>query len=247
MYSFEERLSEEEKERIINDFLPFIKYTAQRLKWRTPPQLDVEDLISVGLMGLLDALGKFEEGRVKLKTYAEYRIKGAMLDELRSVEWLPRSARKRVDELGAAHARLQKKLGRMPEAEEVAGELGISLDQYFKTLQESSEAVSLRFEDFPGTRTAGKSLDVMECIPDPGASDPLEVLEKNRRKEHLAALIDGLPEKERLALSLYYWEELTMKEIGKVLDLTESRVCQLHGQSLLRLKAMLRETEPSVT
>ena len=246
MYSFEESLSEEEKERIIKEFLPFIKYTAHRLSWRTPPQLDVEDLISVGLMGLLDALGKFEEGRVKLKTYAEYRIKGAMLDELRSVEWLPRSAKKRVDELGAAHVRLQKKLGRMPEAEEVAEELGISLDEYFKTLQESSEAVSLRFEDFPGKRTAGKSLDVMECIPDPGASDPLEMLEKNSRKEHLAALIDRLTEKERLVLSLYYWEELTMKEIGRVLDLTESRVCQLRSQSVVRLKAMLRETEHSI-
>jgi RNA polymerase sigma factor for flagellar operon FliA len=237
--SFQAGLSEEEKERIIKEFLPFIKYTAHRLSWRLPPQLTVDDLVSSGLMGLLDALEKFEPGRVKLKTYAEIRIKGAIFDELRAVDWVPRSTKKKAGRLKSAHLELEKKLGRPPEDEEVVKSLGISLDEYYKMLYETCSVIAVRLEDFRDGGSSGDGLNVMECIPDRNSKDPLSLLEDSDVKEALAGLIEELPAKEKLILSLYYWEELTMREIGKTLDLTESRVCQLHGQALLRLKAKM--------
>jgi RNA polymerase sigma factor for flagellar operon FliA len=230
--------SEEDKEKIIRDFLPFIKYTANRFSWRLPPQMTVDDLISSGLMGLLDALEKFEHGRVKLRTYAEFRIKGSMLDELRSVDWVPRSMKQKINEIKTAHGSLEKKLGRMPDDEEVAEMLEISLDEYYKTLQSANGAISLRFEDFEDGGP-NEGLNILECIPDRQARSPLAMLEEADQKKVLARFISALPEKEKLLLSLYYWDELTMKEIGKVMKLTEGRVCQLHSQALIRLKARM--------
>lgn len=231
-----QKMKETEKERVIREFLPFIRYTAHRLSWRLPPQLTVDDLISSGLMGLLDALEKFEQGRVKLKTYAEIRIRGAMFDELRAVDWVPRSMKKKAGELRNAVSTLEKRLGRAPEDEEVVEELGISLDDYYRTLRDASGAIAVRFEDFRDNGS-GDGLNIMECMPDPNAENPHEALEESDLKDAIAVLIDELPDKEKLILSLYYWEELTMKEIGRVLELTESRVCQLHSQALLRLKS----------
>jgi RNA polymerase sigma factor for flagellar operon FliA len=227
--------TEEEKEKIIRELLPYIKYTANRLSWRVPPQLTVDDLVSTGLMGLLDALEKFEHGRVKLKTYAEFRIKGAMLDELRAMDWVPRSMKKKINDIKNARNKLEKELRREPEDEEIAAMLEISLDEYYGTLQDANGAVSVRFEDFEEGGAEG--LNILECIPDQNAQTPLALLEKENQKELLAQHISDLPEKEKLLLSLYYWEELTMKEIGKIMKLTEGRVCQLHTQALIRLKA----------
>ena len=234
MVEYQPTYTEEDKEKIIRDFLPFVKYTAQRLSWRLPPQLTVDDLISTGLMGLLEALEKFD-GRVKLKTYAEFRIKGAMLDELRAMDWLPRSTKKRISEIRNAHSTLEMELGRGPEAEEVAELLAIGLEEYYGTLQEAHGAVSLRFEDFE--EKSGEGLNIMECIADEREKSPLALLEEADRKKVLARFITELSAKEKLLLSLYYWDELTMKEIGKVMKLTEGRVCQLHTQALIRLKA----------
>jgi RNA polymerase sigma factor for flagellar operon FliA len=232
-------LSEQEKEKIIKDSLPFIKYTAYRLARRLPPHMSVEDLISVGTMGLLDALQRYTEGRVRLNTFTEYRIKGAMLDELRSQDWVPRSLKMKIDQIKKAHHRLEKELDRLPSEEEVARCLGITLDEYYKTLQSASNAVVFSFEDFRDTMHDENEMDVMECIPDRAMKNPLELLEESSTKEALAQLIDRLPEKEKLLLSLYYWEELTMKEIGKIMNLTEGRVCQLHSQAIIRLKALM--------
>jgi RNA polymerase sigma factor for flagellar operon FliA len=201
--------------------------------------MTVDDLISSGLMGLLDALDKFEPGRVKLKTYAEIRIRGAIFDELRAVDWVPRSTKKKAGRLKSAHLELEKQLGRPPEDEEVVKSLGITLDEYYKMLYETCSAVAVRLEDFRDGGSSGDGLNVLECIPDRNSKDPLSLLEESDIKEALAGLIEELPEKEKLILSLYYWEELTMREIGKTLDLTESRVCQLHGQALLRLKVKM--------
>lgn len=232
-------LSEQEKEKIINDSLPFIKYTAYRLAMRLPPQLSVEDLISVGVMGLLDALQRYDEGRVKLSTFVEYRIKGAMLDELRTHDWVPRSLKAKIGQIKKEHARLERELGRAPTEEEIAESLDMTLDEYFKTVQSASNAVVFSFEDFRDRRQDEGSMDVTECIADPDAKTPLELLEDTDTRDALARLITNLPEKERLILSLYYWEELTMKEIGKVMSLTEGRVCQLHNQALIRLKSQM--------
>jgi RNA polymerase sigma factor for flagellar operon FliA len=232
-------LTEQEKEKIINDSLPFIKYTAYRLAQRLPPQLSVEDLISVGIIGLLDALQRYTEGRVKLSTFTEYRIKGAMLDELRSQDWVPRSLKTKIGQIKKAHHQLEKELGRPPSEEEIAANLSITLDEYFRTLQSASNAVVFSFEDFKDRMYDDSDMDVTESIPDPNAKNPLELLVENSTKEALALLIEHLPEKEKLLLSLYYWEELTMKEIGKIMNLTEGRVCQLHSQALIRLKARI--------
>jgi len=237
MTDYKVEMSEAEKEKIINDSLPFIKYTAYRLAHRLPPQLAVNDLISVGIVGLLDALQRYTEGRVKLNTFVEYRIKGAMLDELRSHDWVPRSLKTKIGQIRKAHRELEQDLGRMPYEDEIAERLDITLDEYYRTVQNASNAVVFSFEDFRDRMYEESDMDVTECIPDQNTKTPLELLEENNSKEALAHLIEGLPEKEKLILSLYYWEEMTMKEIGKVLHLTEGRVCQLHNQALIRLKA----------
>lgn len=232
-------LNEQEKEKIINDSLPFIKYTAYRLAQRLPPQLSVEDLVNVGILGLLDALQRFTEGRVKLKTFVEYRIKGAMLDELRSQDWVPRTLKTKIGQIRKAHHRLEQDLGRLPSEEEIARHLEISLDEYFRTLQSANNAVVFSFEDFKDKMLGENDMDVSEVIPDTTSKDPLEQLEENDAREKLALRIERLSDREKLLLSLYYWEELTMKEIGKVMKLTEGRVCQLHNQALIRLKSMM--------
>ncbi len=232
-------LTEREKERIINESLPFIKYTAYRLAHRLPPQLAANDLISVGIVGLLDALQRYTEGRVKLKTFVEYRIKGAMLDELRSHDWVPRSLKTKIGQIRKAHRELEQDLGRMPREEEIAERLEISLDEYYRTVQSASNAVVFSFEDFRDRFSEDSDMDVTECIPDRNAKTPLELLEENSAKEDLADLIERLPHKEKIILSLYYWDEMTMKEIGKVLRLTEGRVCQLHNQAMIRLKSLM--------
>lgn len=239
MLEYKTELSEQEKEKLISDSLPFIKYTAYRLAQRLPPQLSVDDLISVGVMGLLEALQRFTEGRVKFKTFAEYRIKGAMLDELRSQDWVPRSLKAKIGQIKTAHRQLEKDLGRTPTEEEVAKNLGITLDEYYRTLQSASNAVVFSFEDFKDKMYEENDMDVTECIADPDMKDPLQLLEENTTREALAQLIERMPERERLLLSLYYWEELTMKEIAKIMNLTEGRVCQLHTQAVIRLKAQM--------
>jgi RNA polymerase sigma factor for flagellar operon FliA len=235
---YRRELSEEEKEKIIKEFLPFIKYTAYRLSWRLPPQLSVEDLVSAGIVGLLDALQRYEEGIAKLSTFAESRIRGAMLDELRSQNWIPKSMKEKINLIKKAYLELESKLGRSPDAEEVAEKLKISLDEYYKILQGANTQVLLRFEDFK-ERSKDEDLDLAEYLSAPQAKTPLSILEESNMKESIAKVIDGLPEKEKLVLSLYYWEEMTMKEIGKVLNITEGRVSQLHNQALLRIKLKL--------
>ncbi|MBI5575302.1 MAG: FliA/WhiG family RNA polymerase sigma factor [Deltaproteobacteria bacterium] len=238
------RESEEKKERIVQEFLPFIRYTARRLRWRLTPGLTEDDLVSAGVVGLLDALRKFKEGTVKLKTYAEYRIKGSMLDELRAADPVPRSVRERVNVLKNAHVKLRREFGRAPEDIEVVKALGITLDEYYKTLHEGSAALQLRFEDLGAWGGEDGGRNALENIPDPAGKDPQSLAETANLKDMISKTIGEFPDKERFVLSLYYWDELTMKEIGKALGLTEGRVCQLHSQALLRLKSRFGSTLP---
>jgi RNA polymerase sigma factor for flagellar operon FliA len=238
MYGYNVKMSPLEKEKVIKDFLPVVRYTAYRLSWRLPPQISVDDLISVGLNGLFDALERFEQGKVKLKTYAQYRIKGAMLDELRAVEWIPRSRKKKINTLKRVHGQLEKELKRLPEDEEVAAALDISLDEYYQILDESKGGLTFKFEDYEASPD-GQHVNLVDNIEDPNEKNPLSILMELDQKKTMARLIDELPSKEKMVLSLYYWEELTMKEVGAVLGVTESRVCQLHNQALLRLKTKI--------
>ncbi len=239
MPTLKTELCEQEKERIINESLPFIKYTAYRLSRRLPPRLSVEDLVHVGIMGLLEALERYRPGQVKLKTFAEYRIKGAMLDELRSQDWLPRSVRDKMGQIRKAQHELEGELGRNPEEEEVAARVNMTLTEYYRTVQNAANGVVFSFEDFCDPLCQESRLDVQECIGDITARSPLQMLEEANDRDTLAKHISDLPEKEKLVLSLYYWEELTMKEIGKVLGLSEGRICQIHTQVLLKLRSAL--------
>ena len=242
MLKYKSKITEETKEEIIKEFLPYIKYTAYRLSWKLPPHITIDDLISVGLMGLMDAEDRFEPGKVKLKTYAELRIKGAMIDELRATAWIPRSMRKKIEEINNARTRLGKKIGRMPDDADVAKSMKMPLDDYFKILRFATEANPIRLEDFRNNKYSDSNLNITECIADPKAKSPLSILEEKDNQEELAALIETLPEKEKLVLALYYWEELTMQEIGKVLSITESRVCQIHSQAVAKLKIKLKQS-----
>lgn len=241
MRGYKKELSEEEKEQIINDFLPFIKYNAYRLAWRLPPQLTVEDLISVGIIGLLDALSRYKKNKAKMGTFVEYRIKGAMLDEIRSHYRIPKSIKKKIVTIENAYLEIEREKGQAPEPEEIAERLNISLEEYYKILQKSYAGITMRFEDLKKSSDED-SPALEENIIDPDMKTPLEIYEDNVKKELLAGLIEKLPEREKLILSLYYWDGLTMKEIGKILNITEGRICQLHNQALLRLKSAL---EPS--
>ncbi|MCL2102588.1 MAG: FliA/WhiG family RNA polymerase sigma factor [Syntrophorhabdaceae bacterium] len=229
------------KEKIVQEFLPFIRFTARRLRWRLTPGMLEDDLISAGVVGLLDALQRFQPGIVKLKTYAEHRVRGAMLDELRAADALPRNVRDRVNVMKSTYAKLEHILGRMPEDFEVAEAIGVNIEEYHKTLRESGAAIHLRFEDFTGRFGEEESDNLLNTIPDSDGMDPSLIAERSNLQQILADVIREIPEKERLVLSLYYWEELTMKEIGKILGLTEGRVSQLHGQALLRCKSRFEE------
>ncbi len=240
MLGYKTKFEEEEKEQIIKDFLPFIKYTAYRLSWRLPAHLTIDDLISVGFVGLVDAFNKFEHGRVKFSTYAEFRIKGAMLDELRAADWLSRSMKKKMSNINKAYTKLEKQLGRMPEANEVADALKLPLEEYYKIIQSAAYASPIRLDEL----NPDDNMNISDCIPDKITQSPLDILEDKDTKEKIAELLDKLPKKEKLVLSLYYWNELTLKEIGRVLNITESRACQIHSQAILRLKARLSELMP---
>lgn len=232
------KLTEAQKEEIINQFLPYIKYTAYRLSWKLPAHISSDDLISVGLMGLMDAVSRYEPGRVKLKTYAELRIKGSMIDELRATAWIPRSMRKKIQVINKAREALERNNGRVPDDIEVAKSLNMPLDEYYKTMQYATSSISLSLEDFKNNRYSDSNMNITECIADPKAESPLDLLQDTEMKEDVAGLIDQLPTKERMVLSLYYWEDLTMQEIGKLLKITESRVCQIHSQALKKLKTI---------
>lgn len=240
MLKYKADITEEKKEQLIKDFLPYIKYTAYRLSWKLPHHVTIDDLISVGLMGLMDALERFEPGRVKLKTYAELRIKGSMIDELRATAWIPRSMRKKIEDINKARIKLEKKNGRMPDDIEVAKSMKMPLDDYFKILQYATSSNPVRLEDFRNSKYADSDLNITECIADPKAKSPLTILEEKDTKEKLADLIDTLPKKEKTVLALYYYEEMTMQEIGRILSITESRVCQIHSQALGKLKTKIQ-------
>jgi len=228
----------EEREGMIKDFVPVIKYMALRLAMRVPAGLNVEDLISAGTVGLLDALSKYDPGReVKFRTYAEFRIRGAMLDEMRAMDWVPRSVRERMGRIQHAANEFTKRKGRTPTEQELATELGVDAKEVDDTLLQAKGAVVLSLDDLGTTDDDAHS--ILDALADTEQPSPLESLLSEDTRKVLADAIDRLPERQRLVLTLYYFEELTMKEVGTLLNVTESRICQLHAQAMVRLKAQL--------
>ena len=227
------------RDEMIMKYAPLVKNIVGRLAARLPIDVaDKEDLVNVGIMGLMTALDKFDKTRnVQFETYASFRIRGAVLDELRTKDWVPRATRSKDNKLESAIFALRKRLGRAPGEEEIARHLSISLEDYYKLLDEARCVSLISTENLPPDYLERYSRD--DIMDEISKGNPLNSLVKMEVKDKLKKAIDQLPEKERLVLSLYYYEEMTMKEAGRVMDLTESRVCQLHAQAVLRLRSIV--------
>src|SRR5918999_3717333 len=235
------KLSVAERDQLIIQYAPWVKFIALRMAVKLPSHVQAEDLISAGIIGLIDALDKFNPDReVQFKTYAQIRIQGAMKDELRALDWASRSMRQKVKRLEQAYATLERELGRPPASEAVASSLGIKMAAFEDMLDDVKGTTLVSLEELgQGPASEDKSA-LLEAVLTRQDQDPLEMLNLQDLKKALTVAIAALPEKERLVLSLYYFEELTMKEVGKVLNLTESRISQLHTQAVLRLRAKLK-------
>jgi RNA polymerase sigma factor for flagellar operon FliA len=227
------------RDQLITEYLPYVKRIVQRLAVHLPSTVDIDDLMNVGVIGLIQAVDRYDPRRDnKFMTYAIFRIKGAVLSELRARDFLSRSNRRKIRELESAYLRVQQKLGREAEDNEVAKELGVNLEQIHRTKQMSSISfISLEELGVSSREEKEKLLSYLVNKDD----DALSMTKLKELKAALAGAIDELPEKERLVISLYYLEELTMKETGKVLGITESRVSQIHSQAVMHLRTKLRK------
>ena len=218
--------------------LPLVHRVVQRLAARKPPHVEVDDLVSWGIVGLLDALGKYDARKeAAFSTYAQFRIRGAILDHLRSLDWVPRSVRQKASLIEKVARRLEGMLGRAPSEEEMATELGLALEDYQALVGGIGDMMLFSLEDI-GFGTGEERLKLDHAL-EANDENPLGALLTRERIDLLAEAVARLPEREKLVVSLYYAEELTMKEVGAVLGLTESRVSQLHSQAMLRLKEPL--------
>ena len=235
------RISLDDKDHLILEYAPTIKYIAQRIAARLPPHISVDDLMNAGVIGLMDAIEKFDSSRDNtFKTYAEFRIRGAMLDELRGLDWVPRSVRQKESALDRAYESLERRLGRSASDEEVAEALGIQLHEFYEWLNQVKGVSLLSLEGLGMRSTDGEAINLLEILPSDDTKSPPQMMLANRLKEVVARSIDDLPYQEKVVVSLYYYEELTMKEIGKVLEITESRVSQIHTKAILHLRTKLR-------
>ena len=233
-----------ERDTLINDTLPLIKHIAHRVATRLPSNIEMRDLINAGVIGLLDAIEKFEPERgVKFKTYAEVRIRGAILDSLRNLDWAPRSLRKKSKDLEKTYGELSQKLGRPATDEEVSDAMGEDIEDFHALVDQLH---GLTIGSFENLSDSEDSENYINYYPDDGSNDPYAKFESTELTSMLAEAIEELPEKERLVLSLYYYEEFTMKEIGALLGVNESRVSQLHTKATLRLRGRLSKTIPDV-
>ena len=227
------------RDQLITEYLPYVKRIVHRIAVHLPSAIDIDDLMNVGVIGLIQAVDRYDPGRDnKFMTYAVFRIKGAVLSELRSRDFLSRSNRRKIRDLETACLKLEQKLGREVDDEEVAKDLGIGVEQVYRTKQMSSISF-ISFEEL-GFSSRDEKEKLLSYLVD-NDDDALTLTRLKELKEAVARAIEQLPEKEKLVISLYYLEELTMKEAGKVLDITESRVSQIHSQAILRLRAKLKK------
>ena len=242
MYRYSgDQMTEEDRERLILEHLPQVRLIARRIQERLPESISLDDLVSTGVLGLISAIDNFDPSHmVKLKTYAEYKIRGAILDSLRGLDWAPRQKRRRAKQIEAAIATAEQKLKRSPTEDEISAELEISLGEYHEWL------VEIRGLNVASLECAGgeQGKDLLHYLPDKGENLPSTLLERSELERILAACIDGIPEMERTVLSLYYQEELTLREIAQVVNLHESRISQLKSQAILRLRAQMAEQWP---
>jgi RNA polymerase sigma factor for flagellar operon FliA len=231
------------RERLILHYSPLVKYVAGRVGVGLPPNIEQADLVSYGIFGLIDAIEKFDVSRaIKFETYAISRIKGAIIDELRAIDWIPRSVRYKAREVEKAYAALESRLHRTPTEAEVAGELGIQLEELHAIFSQVSFVNVIALDELlnvGGER--GDKLSLVDTLEDTKAEDPVAAFETEETKYLLARAINTLPEREKIVVTLYYYEGLTLAEIGQVLGVTESRICQMHTKAVLQLRGKLAE------
>ena len=224
---------------LLKQHSPLVRRLAHQMIAKLPANVDIDDLIQVGMIGLHDALGRFDAGQgVQFETFATQRIRGAMLDELRGNDWMSRGNRKQQRDIEAAVHRLEQKLGRAPHESEIAVEMGITLGQYQEILTKVRGTQLIYLEDLSGDEGGDEYLDRHVANED---VNPLAMLQDHRMREALVEAIKNLPEREQYVMSMYYEHDMNLKEIAAVLGVTESRVCQLHSQSIARLRVKLRE------
>lgn len=228
------------RDEIVCRYSSLVKYVAGKVAVGLPRNVEFDDLLSYGAFGLLDAISKFQyEKGNKFKTYAITRIRGAIFDELRAIDWIPRSVRQKSKEIEEGFSRLENKLGRAGTDEELAEELGVSVDQLHKIFLQISGTSLISLNDVWYIGSDDDEMPIIETVEGPESLKPDAVLEREEIKNKIIEAIDYLPEKEKQIIALYYYEDLTLKEIGQVLDITESRVSQLHTKSILRLRSRL--------
>ena len=229
------------RERLVVAYSPLVKYVSGRMASGLPAHVDEADLISYGLVGLINAIERFEPSReIKFETYAITRIKGAIIDELRTLDWVPRSVRARAREIEKANAKLEHRLQRAPTDEEMAAELKISVEQFQDFLvQISNSTVAALDELWTTSDSGGDTISLLDTLHDPDAPDPAAAMDAAALKDRGAEAIGRQPERATLVGALYYYENLTLREIGEVLGVTESRVSQLHTKAVLRLRSRL--------
>ncbi|GAB3537534.1 RNA polymerase sigma factor FliA [Noviherbaspirillum agri] len=228
-----------DKNLLLEEHAPLVKKLAHQMKAKLPPSVEVDDLIQAGMIGLLDAVSRYEENHgAQFETYAVQRIRGAMLDELRGSDWLPRSVRQNMRKIEVAMNAVQQRLGRPPKEAEIAKELKLSLTEYQQMLDEGAGHQLVYYEDFHEKDENDHFLD-RYCVD--LVSDPLQALMNGGFRQAVIEAIEALPEREKILMGLYYEQEMNLKEIGAVMGVSESRVCQLHSQAIARMRARLRE------
>jgi RNA polymerase sigma factor for flagellar operon FliA len=235
------------RDTFVKQYAPLVKYVAGKVAMGMPHNVEFDDLVGFGIFGLFDAIGKFDpEKQVKFKTYAVTRIRGAIFDELRSIDWVPRSVRQKTREIEDAVRRLESSLGRSANDEEIAKELGIGIDELQSHMLKISGTSMLSLNDVWYSGEDNDKVAIVDSIEAPQSMNPENIVEREEIKKVIIQAINELPDKEKKVLVLYYYEDLTLKEIGKVLEVTESRVSQLHTKAILRLRAKLTNIKKGI-
>jgi RNA polymerase sigma factor for flagellar operon FliA len=236
------------RESFIKQYAPLVKYVAGKVAATMPHSVDFDDLVGFGVFGLIDAIDKFDpEKNVKFKTYAVTRIRGAIFDELRSIDWVPRSVRQKSKEIEEAIIETEAKLGRPATDAEIAGSMGLTDSEFAKTMLKVSGTSILSLSDVWYTADDSDKVSIGDSIESPSSLNPDAIIEREEIKRVIIQSIQELPDKEKKVLVLYYYEDLTLKEIGKVLEVTESRISQLHTKAILRLRAKLTNVRRGIT
>ena len=231
----------------VEKYAPLVKYVAGKISIGMPHSIEFDDLVSYGIFGLLDAIEKYDPNRgIKFKTYAMTRIRGAIFDELRSIDWIPRSIRQKAKQIEQVIAELENKLGRTVEDDEIAREMGISNDEFQSLLNKLSGTAMLSLNDIWYLGDDSDELSILETLEAPENMNPDVLIEKEEIRDYIIDAIKKLPEKEKKVIVLYYYEDLTLKEIGEVLEVTESRVSQLHTKAIMRLRGRLGRIKSNI-